>query len=217
MSVKNLPTQERAIKKRIALLKAAQLDFSEVGFEIATAKSIAARANVATGTFYQYFENKNDILRVLAENRYSELHEQVVLLQSDERIRGLRSLSESKGSDTEKINTFELFYRVLEFLYQYHLQEKRLHQVLDQRRSVDSALNEIMARGEQVMRNVVISFLNDFELDDRAAVAESLHAMGEGLVHVMVFGKPNSDSQELLKTGAKMLASYFDLHAKPKN
>ena len=111
--MKNLPTQERAIKKRIALLKAAQLDFSEVGFEIATAKSIAARANVATGTFYQYFENKNDILRVLAENRYSELHEQVLLLQSDESIRSLTSLAESKDEDADKINTFELFYRCL--------------------------------------------------------------------------------------------------------
>jgi len=208
--MKNLPTQERAIKKRVALLKAAQHEFSNSGFDVATAKSIAAKAKVATGTFYQYFENKNDILRVIAENRYSELHEQVLLLQNQGYLIGLDS--DSTSSDTQsELETFEVFYRVLQFLYAYHMQETELHQVLEQRRSIDEGLNTIMQKGEHLMRSVVLKYLSNFELADPTAVSESLYAMGEGLVHQMVFGSTSSDSETLLKTGATMLASFFSL------
>ena len=208
--MKNLPTQERAIKKRVALLKAARYEFSNSGFDVATAKSIAARARVATGTFYQYFENKNDILRVIAENRYAELHEQVLILQNQGYLVGSEIESDSID-DGVKLETFEVFYRVLKFLYVYHMQETELHQVLEQRRSIDGGLNTIMQKGERLMRSIVLKYLSDFELSDPKAVSESLYAMGEGLVHQMVFGDTSSDSETLLKTGATMLASFFSL------
>jgi len=68
-----LPTQARAKLKRTALVDAAVLSFSTLGFDVSTAKSIAAQAGVATGTFYQYFDNKNEILRVIATERYGQL------------------------------------------------------------------------------------------------------------------------------------------------
>lgn len=211
--MKNLPTQERAIKKRIALLKAAQFEFSDSGFDVTTAKSIAARAKVATGTFYQYFENKNDILRVIAENRYTELHEQVLMLQNEEHL-GLLSSETNRVREDVKAATYKVFYRVLKFLFAYHMQETELHRVLEQRRSIDSDLNEIMQKGEDLMRSLVLRFLGNFQLSDPTAVCESLYAMGEGLVHQMAFGNTESNNETLLKTGANMLASFFALQTK---
>ena len=207
--MKNLPTQERAIRKRIALLKAAHDEFSESGFDVATAKSIAARADVATGTFYQYFDNKDDILRVIAENRYSELHEQISMLNGEQNELGL-SPFEIEVTVADDLRVRELFKRVLRFLYTYHLQETELHQVLEQRRSIDLELNEIMDRGEQLMKGVVLKFIEPFSLNNSLLVAEGLYAMGEGLVHHLVFGKTKMSGDSLLDTGAEMLASYFE-------
>lgn len=200
--MKSLPTQQRAIKKRIALLKAAIDEFSNAGFEVATAKSIAAKAGVATGTFYQYFENKNDILRVIAENRFTELHQHVSILESFEG---------TVGSDTKapaKISA--LFERILKFLYQYHLEDALLHQVLDQRRGLDPKLDSIMSRGEDLMLSLVVNFVDGFNLRNSEAIAESLFAMGEGLVHRMVFVKAPNDPDKMLQTGASILASFFN-------
>lgn len=202
--MKSLPTQERAIKKRIALLKAAAHEFEQSGFEVSTAKSIAAKAGVATGTFYQYFENKNDILRVIAETRFFELHQQVGLLESE----GLSVMNDAQA-DTSLTHARSLFKQVLAFLYEYHLQDALLHQVLDQRRGLDPKLDDIMTRGEDLMRSHVVDFISDFELDDSEIVADSLFAMGEGLVHRMVFGKTPENPDKMLEIGAAMLASYF--------
>ncbi len=201
--LKSLPTQERAIKKRIALLKAAVIEFSNVGFEVATAKSIAAVAGVATGTFYQYFDNKNEILRVIAENRYAALHEEVVML-------------EAPDADVQQPIQV-VFKRVLSFLYDFHLREAQLHEVLDQRRGLDPKLDAIMSQGEELMRSRVVSFIDHYKVDEIDVVADSLFAMGEGLVHHMVFVKQPKDPEKMLKVGAEMLASYFALLDNPKN
>ncbi len=195
VTAKNLPTQERAIRKRIALLKAAADEFANLGFEVATAKSIAASAGVATGTFYQYFDNKNQILRVIADNRFTELHEQVSLLESQE---------------TEDREPNQRFMRVLRFLYHYHLQDALLHQVLDQRRGLDPKLDAIMLRGEDLIRSHVVNFIREFNLPDTEITADALFAMGEGLVHRMVFGPSPSEPEKMLRIGADMLASYFE-------
>lgn len=199
--MKSLPTQERAVKKRIALLKAAVEEFGEHGFEVATAKSIASLAGVATGTFYQYFENKNDILRVIAENRFADLHQQVTILE------GL-DLEKKTGRNTVEYAE-ELFKNVLTFLYQFHIQDALLHQVLDQRRGLDVMLDEIMCRGEDLMRSHVVEFIREYELANADIVADSLFAMGEGLVHRMVFGRSPDNPNKMLEIGAAILAGFL--------
>lgn len=49
-----------------AILDAAEQVFAEVGYEAATTNAVAARAHTAIGTLYQYFPNKEAILRALA-------------------------------------------------------------------------------------------------------------------------------------------------------
>lgn len=195
--MKSLPTQERAIKKRLALVKAAGEEFAMVGFEQATAKSIAAKAGVATGTFYQYFENKNDILCVVAENRFADLYQQVSLLDAPE-------MGAVEGEALR-----DLFERSLHFTYQYHLRDGLLHQAMDQCRRADSRLDGIMIRGEARIRSHVFSFTQGVKVEEPELVAEALFAMAEGLVHDMVFGKKPEQPERMLAIGADMLASYF--------
>jgi AcrR family transcriptional regulator len=79
------PTQERAVRTRAALLAAAQRDFSERGYAATTAKSIAERAGAATGSFYQYFADKDAALREIAVARLASVAERSL----DDRIAAL--------------------------------------------------------------------------------------------------------------------------------
>lgn len=200
--MKALPTQERALKKRAALLAAAIDEFADAGFDNATAKTIAARAGVATGTFYQYFENKQDILCVIANERFRQLQDRIKLFQPqrvDQATTGVQESSEIQ----------RLFAEVLDFVYDFHAQDPELHQVLEQRRGVDTELGKIMDRGEGVLRERVLRFVQSFNVELPEVVADNLYAMAEGIVHRHVFRALDTDKEDVIRTGADMLAAYF--------
>jgi len=195
--MKSLPTQARAVRKRHALICAAIKEFSDAGFEHATAKSIAAEAGVATGTFYQHFENKNDILRVIAGERFAELHEKVPSLN----LKVVRN-----HSDEEIVSRFE---STLRFVYGFHAHDPELHQVLEQRRGLDPKLRDLMRDGEAVLKKRVLQFVQAMNVADASVVASNLFSMAEGIVHRQVFDENDNDPELVIKIGAKMLASYF--------
>ena len=193
--MKALPIQKRALLKREALIDAAIKEFSYTGFEVATAKSIAAQAGVATGTFYQYFDNKNEILRVIASQRIDELQERLnwVALQ-----------------EVDELQTIEqVFKQNLEFTYDFHSSSPELHQVLEQRRDLDDQLNVIMNKGDAALYERTLQLVKSFNVDSPKVVAQNLFAMGEGIVHRHVFHETECDTDEVLSIGAQMLARFF--------
>ncbi|OIK09719.1 TetR family transcriptional regulator [Bacillus sp. MUM 116] len=68
-----VPKQERAQQKRNALLESGRELFISKGYEQTTAKEIAAKAGVATGTFYRYFLDKRQLLLSLLEDKIEKL------------------------------------------------------------------------------------------------------------------------------------------------
>ncbi|EEB80144.1 transcriptional regulator, TetR family [marine gamma proteobacterium HTCC2148] len=202
--MKTLPTQKRALIKRQSLINAAKGEFSNNGFEVATAKTIAAAAAVATGTFYRHFDNKNEILRVIASTRFDELHQRIKRLE-------LKTINRTQSPS---LNTEAHLLETLMFVHQFHAQDPELHQVLEQRRALDPKLKTIMDQGEYVLRKRVLTFVNTFNISNPELVAENLFAMAEGLVHRLVFYPTGYDAtgsnlKQGLEIGAKMLASYL--------
>lgn len=203
--MKVLPTQARAKQKRCALITAATECFVEYGYDDTTAKTIASAASVATGTFYQYFDNKEDMLRVIAQQRMDELYEQVPSVKES------FSLAEAaRQSGTNIRSTQAIFHHVLELIYAFHEEAPQLHQVLEQRKEQDPKLAEILNQGEALLHQRVLVFVQSFNLKAADAVAFNLFAMAEGLVHRHVFGNPTQSKAATLELGAAMLASYFD-------
>jgi TetR/AcrR family fatty acid metabolism transcriptional regulator len=68
---------------RNAILDAAEAVFSERGFHGARIQDIAARARTAVGTVYNHFEDKDDVLHALLEERTEEMLEQLRLRPDD--------------------------------------------------------------------------------------------------------------------------------------
>jgi len=64
-SLNKLPKTKRGQRTREKLLHAAELEFGEKGFHEAAVSGITYRAGVALGTFYTYFESKEEIFRSL--------------------------------------------------------------------------------------------------------------------------------------------------------
>jgi len=61
------PRQERALQTRQALLASARELFRTRGYNLTTAKDIAASAGVAVGSFYRYFIDKKQVLLELVQ------------------------------------------------------------------------------------------------------------------------------------------------------
>jgi AcrR family transcriptional regulator len=64
-SSQKTPKTERGRKTRNKLLEAAEIEFGENGFHEAGVSGITYRAGVALGTFYTYFESKDEIFQAL--------------------------------------------------------------------------------------------------------------------------------------------------------
>jgi AcrR family transcriptional regulator len=203
--MKAMPIQARAKQKRASLVSAAQQCFVEEGYENTTAKTIASCAGVATGTFYQYFENKEDILRVVAQHRVEELYQQVPSVKD---TLALVNAIASQGEN--HLTTETIFLQVLELIYNFHAQAPELHQVLEQRKYLDLELAKILDKGEALLSERVLLFVQGFNVQQPEVIAFNLFAMAEGLVHSHVFGKPKKSKQETLVFGAAMLAAYFN-------
>lgn len=56
---------DRARRRRAEILKAAAELFQETGFHSATTHAVAERAGISVGLIYQYFGNKEDLLRAV--------------------------------------------------------------------------------------------------------------------------------------------------------
>lgn len=197
--MKPLPVQKRALAKRAALIQSARQSFAHRGYEQTTAKVIAEDAEVATGTFYQNFENKDELLRVIAQLKRDEIFNAVPSLQDKQ------NRFDALAQPTE-----ELFLQVLNIVYHYHESEAQLHQVLEQRRFIDSQLDEILLNSEAVLEEKVLAYVKAHNKENPEAVAYNLFAMAEGLVHRHVFGQASNSKEDTLALGAKMLACYFE-------
>jgi AcrR family transcriptional regulator len=73
------PGRREATKQanRAAILEAAREVFADLGYGAATVRDIVRRTDLATGTFYNYFPDKEAVFRALLEESAREVREAV--------------------------------------------------------------------------------------------------------------------------------------------
>ena len=176
------PVQSRAHKTRAALLRAAASDFNARGYTQTTTKTIAERAAVAAGSFYQYFADKDAILRELALTRMLGLRDRIDAI-------GIPELSGPPTRASVERASRAPLRAVLAELMAYHRVEPGLHAVLSERRSADPELDAMTSLSEQGFVDRLEITLTRFGFSgDRRATAFVLFAMIEGAVHSHVLG-----------------------------
>ena len=75
---RRLPSQRRSQEVVLAIRTAAARVLASEGYERATTNRIAVEAGVGIGTLYQYFEDKDDVFRSLAQDLAQKAQEAVV-------------------------------------------------------------------------------------------------------------------------------------------
>lgn len=175
------PTQRRAVRTREALVRAGCREFSQHGHAGTTAKSIAARARVATGSFYQYFPNKDALLRELARQRLARVGERAFIMLE---------VASAEAAPTGLLQDIRDRMRaVVELVMEHHREDPGLHAVLSERRHTDPELDAITSASERALVERIAALLERWGHDgDRLAVAYVLFATIEGSVHAHVLG-----------------------------
>lgn len=174
------PVQKRAKARRAALLLAAQREFSELGYARTTAKSIAKRAGCATGSFYQYFSDKDAVLRELGQGRFELIASRAMAIFTED----------SADPAAPRLDEVRARMRaVVEAVADYHREDPGLHEVLTERRVPDAELGAHTAAGERVLVESIANLLRRWRHPgDPEATAFVLFGMVEGSVHAHVLG-----------------------------
>src|ERR1043166_9785177 len=65
--------EQNTAENRTALLKAARAVFAEMGYGAASVRDIVRRTDLASGTFYNYFKDKDEIFEAVVGELTSEI------------------------------------------------------------------------------------------------------------------------------------------------
>ena len=107
-----IPKTERGRRTRNKLLEAAEIEFGEKGFHEAGISGITHRAGVALGTFYTYFDSKEEIFRALVRYMSRRTREWVA-----ERVAGAQNRLEAERRGLEAFIEFarqhKSIYRII--------------------------------------------------------------------------------------------------------
>ncbi len=173
--------QARATRTRQALLEAATAEFSERGYAGATARSIATRADAATGSFYQYFNDKDEALREIYVLRLVRVREQA------------QALLEAVPSDAapSKERTRVALNAIVQLVVDLHREDPKLHAVITEREHADARMREQTHQAMNELVQAVAGMLKNIGYQgDVLARAFLIFSLVEGAVHAHVLGEP---------------------------
>ncbi len=205
--VARAPVQSRAHRTRAALLEAAEQELEARGYAQTTTKSIADRAGVAAGSFYQYFADKDAAIRELAQTRMDGLRERI------ERALSPRLHPAAlKGMDLEDFerSARKAIRAMVHEVIEHHRKEPGLHAVLSERRHVDAKLDAMTSESERSSVASIEETLASFAYrGDRKATAFVIFGMIEGSVHSHVLGTRVVSDRRFLEALSNAVVELF--------
>lgn len=198
------PTQARATRTRSALLEAAALEFAERGYAGTTARSIALRAGTATGSFYQYFNDKDEVLLEIYAQRLARVREAAEKLIASQGL-GAPSVEASRAA----------LGSVIQLVIDLHRDDPKLHAVITEREHADQRMRDHTHRAMQALTQAVAQLLKQlgYEGDVLARAFLILHLV-EGSVHAHVLGEPLVSDRRFKKD---LIAAVEALSARPRD
>ena len=139
----DLRLTDRTRETRDKLLRTARSIFEQEGYDATSISSIVEAAQVSRGTFYLYFQSKEDIFRMLAESIQGSL----VDLQGLPRRLGPREVVE------RSISTFMVFYR----------ENARMMAVLEQVATYDPSFRSLRRDMRRSVADRAVRFIADLQ------------------------------------------------------
>ncbi|OQO92621.1 hypothetical protein B1813_10665 [Saccharomonospora piscinae] len=198
---KPMPLTQRGRNTRTKLLEAARRVFERDGFLDVKITDITAEAGLAAGSFYTYFESKEDTFRVLLEGMRDELLQPVV--------------RDEDGPE----DPIESIRRATQRYFETYRRNVGLMRVLEQMTAVDSHFRELRIQRASVFadRNARnIRRLQDEGRADPTVPAElaalTLSSMVSRVAQVVFnFGYPVDDVDQLVDVVVRLWVKSLDI------
>jgi AcrR family transcriptional regulator len=189
------PTQHRATKTRQRILDAAAHVFAEYGYAAGTTNRIAEYAGLSIGSLYQYFPNKDAVLRALMD-----AHVEAGATLLTERLSG--------GLPERMDDTLRVFVRAT---IDNHRDNPRLHRVLFEEAPRAPEFLTRLHELEQLTVDATAQLLErhpDVHADCRLS-ARIVVATIESLVHRLITSPDPADTQQLEDEIVLLLTGYL--------
>ena len=152
VTLNSLASGRRAVNRknnRDAILRAARYVFAEIGYGGTTVRDIIRRTNLASGTFYNYFDSKEDVFNALSDEIGTELRQL---------LRDVR----------QRATSFDGFIEAMFLTYFSYYAKNRQNYMLTRSNRGRDGMNEVM-QGPQVRAG--LAELSD---DIHQAIAEGV-------------------------------------------
>jgi AcrR family transcriptional regulator len=203
-----IPKQKRGIETKEKIIRAAMALFAEKGYHKTNALEIAARAKVATGTFYSYFNNKKEVLIEIVRTFYKITSEKV-LLNYEPKMHKSRADNYKEGE--------KLVHFMVQGLYLSHTIPPDLHKEFLAMKLLDREIEEITDAEERNVISYMISLMHKYKdyirIDDFEAAAILLHRISDDVVHQIRIIGMGIDKKRILKELEDMICRYLLLPA----
>ena len=199
-----IPKQKRGIETKEKVINAAMALFAEKGYHKTNALEIAARARVATGTFYSYFNNKKELLIEIVRQFYKRTSEKV-LLNYEPKIHKNRADNYKEGE--------KLVHFMVQALYLSHTIPPDLHKEFLAMKLLDKEIEQITVIEERNVISYMVSLMHKYKdyvrIDDYEAAAILLHRIGDDVIHQIRIIGTDIDRKRLLKELEDMICRYL--------
>lgn len=198
MSKVRIPVQPRSKNTREKITKAALKLFSQKGIHSTTTNEIAKKAGVATGSFYAYFKNKQQLLLELLEDF---LNSTFMFIWKDLSLYDVNNLSKN-----------EIRAIILQVFKAYDVAPGFMSQAFALRYT-DPEINRIFERERQREISQIMGLMESnkdrLSINDPYATAIILHNAVESIAHTAKFIGGEIEEERLIDEMANLIFDYF--------
>lgn len=199
-----IPKQTRGIETKEKIVKSATKLFTEKGYHQTNARQIAARAKVAKGTFYSYFNNKKEV--------FAEIIESIFRNTSDKILLNLELKTYKNPADTYKEAKNMAHLIINQVLSEYKVNHKLLKQILAMA-LLDKEIEKIRCTEEKKIINLLILYMQTYKdnirVSDFEAAAIMLLKCAEEMMHQIKFNSTGVEKERLINEMEDIVLRYL--------
>jgi AcrR family transcriptional regulator len=199
-----IPKQIRAFHSKEKIIKAATALFAEKGYHKTNAPEIAARAEVATGTFYSYFNNKKEAFIEIIQRIFKNMVD-TVLINLDFKVYKNRAENYKEGKKQAHLIINKI---LLEYKVNHQLLKEVLAMAL-----LDEEIEKIRRKDEKKIIDLLVFFMRRYKqyirVSDFEAAAVLLLKLIEDMIHQIKFASTVIGEKRLLKEVEDMICMYL--------